>query len=622
MVTRPAILIAVVAFLIRVPFLDQPLQIDDLYYMYGAQHAQIDPLHPLDTRYPFQGVVQDMRGHPHGPMNSWMLGGLLAAFGDVREGAFHTIYALFSVWAALAMFALARRFTDRALWATLLFMAVPPFIVNGNTFETDVPFLAFWLTSVVLFLKAVDERSVRWLAGAALFAAIGALQSYQAVLLVPILGVYLWMKRRDWVVGWMALLAAPAAIGAWQIFEWQTTGQLPAALLIEYMRVASLQSPARKSDSALALIGHLTWVASPVLILAVAGRVGWRWAVTLAAFAGAALVDSSPTFWISAGLGVLLLLYVLRRDFLSAWIWIFFLGCVVIFFAGAARYLLPLAAPVAILMTRTATSRVLAGALALQLAISFGLARVNYEQAVAARDFALAAAAQANGARIWANAELGPRWYLESAGALPLTRDQAVQPGEFVATNDLIKTFEPAGAKSPVSELLVVPSIPIRMISLEGGAGFSTSGKGLLPFEFSDEPVDRLRLEVVVERTPELSYIDPREASATEHFVSGIYPDGWTSRQASVVVKTQGRAGSLVVDFFIPDNAPARHVDLLADGAVIASKTYESTGAFQLSAPFETASEQVTVGVQVDATFRVPPDQRDLGIVIRGVGMR
>ena len=46
---------------------------------------------------------------------------------------------------------LARRFVPpRALEATLLFCAVPAFVVNGNSLEADLPFLAFWLLSIAL----------------------------------------------------------------------------------------------------------------------------------------------------------------------------------------------------------------------------------------------------------------------------------------------------------------------------------------------------------------------------------------------------------------------------------------------------------------------------------------
>ena len=64
-----------------------------------------------------------------------------------------------------------------------------------------------------------------------------------------------------------------------------------------------------------------------------------------------------------------------NRDtqFLLAWIALFFAGAVVVFFAGSARYLLPIAAPVALLASRL-RPRWLALGFALQLALSLGLA--------------------------------------------------------------------------------------------------------------------------------------------------------------------------------------------------------------------------------------------------------
>src|SRR6185295_6837680 len=188
--------------LLRLPFLNQPIQGDDVFYLYGAEHAQIDPLHPLNTRYMFQGDMVDMRGHPHVPVDPWILGILLAAFGTVREIPFHLAYTLFSVIVVLAMWSLARRFCERPFEATLLFLAVPAFVVNGNSLEADLPFLAFWMASVALFVKAVDKASLAALAGSAIAGALAGLTAYQAVLLTPILAVYLFQQKREWRVAW------------------------------------------------------------------------------------------------------------------------------------------------------------------------------------------------------------------------------------------------------------------------------------------------------------------------------------------------------------------------------------------------------------------------------------
>ncbi len=196
---KQALLIAALVLALRLPFLHQAIQGDDLYYLYGAEHAQIDPLHPTHAHYVFRGDMVDMRGQSHPPLNSWILGALLAAFGDVKEVPFHLFYIVFSLIAALAMLALARRFSDRPLLATLLFCAVPAFVVNGNSLEADLPFLAFWMTAMALFVYAVDRDSMPALAGSALAAGLAALDAYQGVFLTPILALYVFQQRRKMV---------------------------------------------------------------------------------------------------------------------------------------------------------------------------------------------------------------------------------------------------------------------------------------------------------------------------------------------------------------------------------------------------------------------------------------
>ena len=142
----------VLAVCLRLPFLNQAVQGDDDIYLTVAAHALVDPLHPTSTSYVFRGVEVDLRGQPHPPLDGWVLAGLIALFGDVKEVPFHAVYIVFSLIAAAAMWSLARRFSPQPLWATLLFVAVPAFVVNGNSFETDLPFLAFWMAAVALFV--------------------------------------------------------------------------------------------------------------------------------------------------------------------------------------------------------------------------------------------------------------------------------------------------------------------------------------------------------------------------------------------------------------------------------------------------------------------------------------
>ena len=185
--------VVLAVLLIRLPFLNQAIQGDDVYYLAAAQHAQLDPLHPNHTRYVFMGKMVDMQGHPHPPFNAWYLAALLAVTKEIREIPFHAAYILFSLIAALSMLSIARRFTGKPLLATLLFIAVPPFFVNGNSLESDLPFLAFWMLAIAAYLS---DRP--WMAAGA--AVVAALCAYQAILLTPILffAPAPFKRRRNW----------------------------------------------------------------------------------------------------------------------------------------------------------------------------------------------------------------------------------------------------------------------------------------------------------------------------------------------------------------------------------------------------------------------------------------
>jgi 4-amino-4-deoxy-L-arabinose transferase-like glycosyltransferase len=615
-------ILIVLAFVLffRLPFLNQAIQGDDIYYLAGAEHALIDPAHPNHAKYIFQGDLVDMRGHPHPPLDAWFLAALLAIFGDVREVPFHAAYILFSLVAALAMLSIARRFSPHPLGATLLFLVTPAFVVNGNSLETDVPFLAFWMASIALFIAAVERRSLAWLTASALSIMLATMMSYQTVIIVPILGVYLWIYARDWRPGWLALAVAPLTFGIWQLYERLTSGALPATILVGYFDKYGLQTIAKKLKNAAALTAHLGWIVSPVIAIAAFRK---RWVLAaLAAIAGAFL-DPNPLFWASFAIGVLILSFSLGKiEFLTAWILIFFAAALVLFFAGSARYLLPIAAPVAILASRE--KRWLIPAVALNLLLGLALAWVNYQHWDGYRQFAQTLRPETQRKRVWINGEWGLRYYLESDGALPLVRGQAVQPGEILVSSDLAfpqPVTTGGGILTPLSSRDVTATLPLRLIALGSKSGYSTASLGYRPFDISTGSIDRVRADIVVEHAPSLSWLPMNAPEAQQQIVSGVYYlEGewrWMSARAVVLVKPPPQPAPLEVRFYIHDAAKARHMRVLADGRQVASQSYPGPGDFVLkTAP--TAARTITL--EVDKTFSVSGDNRDLGVILRGVG--
>src|SRR6266536_2942078 len=229
-----------------------------LYHFRQASHALVDPLHPARTLYVFRGEPVDLRGHSHPPLNAWILAGLIAVVGGVREVPFHAAYIVFSLIAALAMWSLAQRFSPQPLWATLLFLAVPAFVVNGNSLETDLPFLAFWMAAVAFFCAGR-------LAFAAAAMALATMTAYQAIFLTPILAVNCWIYRRRDRDAWLVLATPIAVVAAWQIFERLTTGAMPAAVLGGYFAKYGFQALDAKLRNALMLFIHSWFLVFPPL---------------------------------------------------------------------------------------------------------------------------------------------------------------------------------------------------------------------------------------------------------------------------------------------------------------------------------------------------------------------
>jgi hypothetical protein len=565
---------------IRVLFLNQAIQGDDHIYLTEAMHALVDPAHPSEVKYVFLGDEVDLRGHSHPPGNAWPLAGLLLLAGDVKEAPFHAAYILFSWLAVWAMWRLARRFSERPLWATLLFVAVPTFIVNGGSLEADLPFLAFWMASIALFV----ERRWVW---AALAMIAATMMAYQGIFLTPILAVYVWLHHRRERARWALLLVPVAVFIEWQVFTRLTTGAMPVGKLAGYFATYGFQALRNKAASALMLFIHSWWIVFPALVPG-AALGAWR-----------------------------------RRKepdtlFLLAWIGLFFAGAVVVFFSGSARYLLPMAAPVCLLVSRLRV-KWLAPGFAVQLAVGLLLAVVNYQHWDGYRTFAAELRAPTAGHRVWVDNDWGLRYYVESDHGLAARKGQTVRAGDIIVSSELGHNVEFTAPLSLVASAVIDPEIPLRLIGLETYSGYSTVEEGYLPFGMEGGVIDRVTARMVMERHPALEYVTIGTAQAAEQIVSGVFPsDRWMSLAAVVILKTPATPKRLRAEFYIPPNAKARRVTLLLDGREVASQAYAAPGPYTLETG--AAMQGSSVEVRVDQTFTAPGDQRQLGMILMGVG--
>jgi hypothetical protein len=216
-------------------------------------------------------------------------------------------------------------------------------------------------------------------------------------------------------------------------------------------------------------------------------------------------------------------------------------------------------------------------------------------------------------------------------GALPLAQGQAIRPGSLVVSSQLgypIAFTSGGGQFVLLDSTAVRPTLPLRLIGLEARAGYSTASAGVRPCDWVGAPVDRLKLEQVVERKPTLSAIPMGSPESDAHILSGAYQieDGqyrWIGREAKFLLKPQRAQMDAYAILYIPDMAPARTVTLEWDGKTVATMTYSKAGLYTLEAKgLPTGAGDGVLTVRCDKTFQASGDTRELGLILREAGLR
>jgi hypothetical protein len=301
---------------------------------------------------------------------------------------------------------------------------------------------------------------------------------------------------------------------------------------------------------------------------------------------------------------------------------IFFAAALILFFAGSARYLLPMAAPVALLVARE--RKWLPFAFAANLAVGLALAYVNYQHWDGYRQFIHSLHAEMQQKRVWVNGEWGFRFYAESEGAIPLARTQVVQAGEWIISSELGYPTPITAPLGVVAEREIRPTLPLRLIGLGAKSGYSTVDFGVRPFDIAFAPVDRVRVEAVLERKPVLSWLPMNAPEAVHQIVSGIYQlednnTRWMSGRARLLLNPPQQAEPVVVDLYLPDQAPARIVMISLDGVPILEQKLPGPGRHVVSTPPALGS---ALAITLDRTFSVQGDFRQLGAVLVSAGFK
>ncbi|MCL4472618.1 MAG: glycosyltransferase family 39 protein [Actinobacteria bacterium] len=555
---------AIVLFvlLITLPFINQPLHMDDGTFL---DFAKVNLVHPFQQHIPdyhLMGVDIPAFRDTH-PAVDWLYITLLMKLtGSDSEPLLHLGYIIFPLIAAVSMFFLSRRFIKNALLATLLILATPALMTASHTLMGDMPLLALWLAATAIYIYGVDRGDMRLLVLAGVATTLAVFAGYQGLALLVLLPAYAWINRR---LSWrtvLPLLLPAAAFGLFTVYNYIDYGGPPRFTHAKGLSMqegdligrfqGTLLQVGGASVFPLALAGIFALRRRRYFLLPIVGAIAAAWGIyhyrndayTAAAavlfvifMTGVVMALASVT---ADGIGQLRRI-VLRREFdadfvfLALWLLSMLAAVIVLLPHSTAKYSLPFLAPLILMVFREAEARIPSRKVlmtVMSLAVFFTLgtgvivSAADYQLAQTYKDYALSfdpAAYRPGGAKyqgppfngvshikhfptVWFVGEWGFRHYMESEGYQYLTTDStAPVAGDLIVKPRLSEwplADQVTSRMRLVGTTVVQGSLPVRVMSFEAGAGLYGNFWGPLPYSVSDAPIERFDVYQVAGNQP------------------------------------------------------------------------------------------------------------------------
>ncbi len=208
------ILIAIFIFLlISIFFIHKPFHMDDTAYIYAAKNMLSDPIrtYPDSMLYRFNHPETTFDTIVHPPLIIYYIGLIFLLTKQINEFILHGAFLLFPIISLVSMYFLTKRLAKFSFFSCLILMANPAFMVMSQNIMLDLPLLAFFLTSVTLFIYGFDKNNNALLIISSIFITLTIMTKYTGLCLIPLLLIYFYLKRRPGTIRniyWVFLMPA------------------------------------------------------------------------------------------------------------------------------------------------------------------------------------------------------------------------------------------------------------------------------------------------------------------------------------------------------------------------------------------------------------------------------
>lgn len=535
---RDLFLAVAVPFALLAPFCAKAFHIDDPVYLWVA-HQILE--HPLD----FYGFEANWYGVPEAmyllnynpPGVGYFLAGAALIFGWGEIGL-HLAMAALASSLSLAIYLLARCLTRRPLLAVFAAILTPMFVVTGTTLMTDVPTVALYVWAITLWVYGIRNGQHGLLFAAACCMTLSPLFKYPGLTAVPLLFAYTLMEKRK-IGPWAAYFVMPLAGLA--LYQFATHALYGTQHVLRALDVAvDFTRSEVEIPMAFSLLTGISFVGGSIVTLVFMGPMLWnrRAVVWIAGLSGAfAAAASAWVLWANAyvpgaadlapvvtplfivqsilfliagaQVGALMMSDLVRKrdaESLLLFLWIggTFVLATVINWSVTVRILLPVLAPVAILVARRLddledrgrifTRGPIAIALALSAVVALSIGWADYRLAAAGKMAAVhfASLNTEKERSYFFQGHWGFQYYMQEHEMAYFDERVSAEAGDFlVIPENASEVFHVDEALARVRDDMSF-TIPAQAwaatLEPRRGAGFYTSMLGPLPYAFCVPP--------------------------------------------------------------------------------------------------------------------------------------
>jgi 4-amino-4-deoxy-L-arabinose transferase-like glycosyltransferase len=193
---RQRLWLCLAALALLLPFVAKAFHIDDPIFLWTAEQILVDPADFFGFEINWYGYLEPMyEVNKNPPLVSYYLALIAALFGW-SEIALHLGMLLPTLALVVGIHQLAGFFTSERLLVGALAITMPVFLVSATSLMSDIPMLALWVWSMVVFLSALDRPSIPRFALAGVLMGLCVICKYFGLAVIPLLASYAIVRER------------------------------------------------------------------------------------------------------------------------------------------------------------------------------------------------------------------------------------------------------------------------------------------------------------------------------------------------------------------------------------------------------------------------------------------